>query len=214
MESFMRHLTNTAAVLLALIACSDHEPTALPSRSASPIPSFAVTENIAVREDGATMSVARLDGCPVTEISLLAVERVTRQDGSATSHVEAFLTASVQDVCSGGIVDRLASLQSSVSFTADLNTANLNGTLLVQDLVGNLRTAPVSLTWTGVGEITKDKAEVTVQNGGGMLVVLRTKGAARSATLAGTVDFVDVAGIEHFATLFEAVEGTLTITRS
>jgi hypothetical protein len=203
------------AVLMGLViigACNDASPTGAPAASVPHAASFELTERLTIREQGATATLAELEGCFLTETSILAVERATKPEAGSSAEVEVFLDIVESDVCIGQVLNLTSTLSSDVTFTATLSGATLTGTVDVRDVLGNTRLVAIQLTWTGTGDITKGKTTMTIENGGGTQIVLRSKGSSRGATLSGLVDGVDVASVESVATLFDATEGTITIT--
>jgi len=194
------------ALVFALLAC---EGPTLPTAGRVVYPAHAAAsvavEKTIVTGIGGTANFVLLDGC------IAADHQLTVAPVGSAGH-EALLVVTVINTCAGGIIDNLGTLGSQVTFTGDLDQATLNGSIVVLNLHGDVLTVPVALTWTGVGPIAKGNTEITVQNDAGTRVIVRTKGSSRSATLTGTIDGRSVTRV-FSASLFKALEGTITITR-
>jgi hypothetical protein len=199
--------TFTAYLSLGLLACS--EPTSpnavrivVPSRAA-----LATLQKTIENAVGATASFARVDGCLGTTTSVTVL-----QPNTPGSNPTVVLAETVLDVCGGTVLDDIVTLQSSATFSGDLNSGSLNGVVTGQNILGEIVQIPVALTWTGTGATTKART-ATIQSSSGTRTVVRLQSSSRNATLAGTIRSQAVAGVFSDVTLFTAAQATIEITR-
>jgi hypothetical protein len=150
-------------------------------------------------------------GCVRTESTLFASREVTHPSGGGTG---AFLDIVESDICGGQTLNRSNTLASVVTLNGNLTSAQLDGTIEVQDVAGSARAVAVSLTFTGVGTITSDR-NVTRTETNGVVTVITTRGSERNAQVTGRLDGVDVSQVEaQTASIEHNHTNTITITRN
>ena len=140
----------------------------------------------------ASAMFSTLSGCTETDITLTATRTISKASGASTTTTAADINISKVDICFGQDLGTSIGSNSPISFSGDLNSATLNGTINVLDLSSSqARNVPVSVTWTGLGNATGGTT-VTKSTTGDTTTITRTTNLSENATATGTIDGMSV----------------------
>jgi hypothetical protein len=178
----MKRLVFAVALLLSLLV------TALPAHAAG-----AQTRHFSFKGQFATAVFQTVDssGCIKTFVTVIAEDHRIKQAGPPEATLRATIELLQLDSCSGKL---LLSALGVATLTPDqfqidtqFNAATLNATIEVTDFVsGNTFPVDVSVSWTGSGDIVREKDHVHLKEPGFKLNA-RSIGTSRNAIASGTV---------------------------
>ena len=131
------------------------------------------------------------DGCTINNITITATMTVTVANGQTTSTTSTEITIDSFDVCNGINLGTSTGVAEGLTFTGDLSSATLSGTIPVIDGLGNPGSVAVSLTWTGTGSVTRTHTTTRIVTGN-VTTTITTKDASRPAIANGSVDGLPV----------------------
>jgi len=189
------------------------------------LPAMAATEKYQVKGQSASASFYQIvDECTSTSVYVSAFDNLTKDaPGAPTAQKQAYLDYYRFNACTGQSSYGYGS-SSDATFkpNAQLSSATLTGNFTVteysfptEDPQDTTKTAQVSLTWTGTGDIYRGNSHSHYQ-GPGFISNSRYTGAYRDAQVSSTV-LLDgnnlISGLESYGSLNSSNSGYLQITR-
>jgi len=178
----MKRFVLAVALLLSMVV------TALPAHAAG-----AQTRHFSFKGQFAAAVFDTVDssGCSKTFVTVIAEDRRIKQAGSPETTLRATIDLLQFDRCSGKLLLSAFGLATLTSdqFQIDkqFNAATLNATIEVTNsLSSNTFPVNVSVSWTGSGDIVREKNHVHLKEPGFKLNA-RFTGTSRNATASGTV---------------------------
>ncbi|MGB3206412.1 MAG: hypothetical protein WBB28_15600 [Crinalium sp.] len=192
--------------------------TALVALSMSLPAMAATTSKYQVKGENAYADFYKFDECSQTGVSVFGANNVTKNSpGSPTTQKDAYLYYWNYNFCTGAASSGYGS-STDFTFTADkqLNSASLTGTFTVTDYNSETtKNVPVSINWTGTGEISRGNSHSRYQ-GAGYSSNYRSTGSYRQANVSGsvTVDGSNIlAGLTGYGNLNSSTSASLEIIR-
>lgn len=153
------------------------------------------------------------DGCNSTSVSVSAFTNITKSaPGAPTDQMGAYLYYDNYNYCTG-TYSSSSGESPNATFTIDnqLKSASLKGTFALYDYYsGTTKTANVNLTWTGTGDLFRNRSSYTYQTPTS-LTRYRSNGENRDAAVSGsvTVDGTNViTNLSSYGSLYSSSNGT------